>query len=80
MKGCKIILNPTPQVVAVPVPNEVAAGDGAAAGTGRKVKFASAEESTEEATATAAPIDPAEERRAEIRQTRARLLLNALET
>lgn len=61
--------------MAVPVP---AADEGEEGISGRKVKFTEteAEEKNDEA---AAPVDPAEERRAEVRRTRARLLLDALE-
>lgn len=82
VKGCKIILNPLPKTVAIDsttVPSAASGDNATEQPQGRKVKFA-AEDEVAPAESTPVITNPSEERRAELRKTRAQLLLDALES
>lgn len=85
IKGCKIILNPTPKVIAIPVPAEPSTtfdpSTNANEPKGKKVKFSTEAEVAPPSTSErSTAVDAAEEARLELRKARARVLLDALQS
>lgn len=77
IKGCKILLNPT---VAAPTQNDNDADSNDNGDVvGRKVQFASAEQVADANDMAPVPASDPAEKRVDIRQRRARLLLDAME-
>jgi len=78
IKGCKILLNPTVIAPTTQSDNDADGNDNGDV-VGRKVRFASAEQVADANDTAPAPASDPAEKRVDIRQRRARLLLDAME-